>query len=184
MTNFRRIKTEFSNREKYSLSALRLFSDNNRYIERNDQDHDAKLRMGLVGHCADEQYDPSKNIERESRIQGFNAIDLLHTVMLVDDKSSFINDPPQLIQGPGRLRCLNRVRLSTLFCHSSEKLKFDIELLQKGNYIDAYNKVMEENNKKSPEELGDEILKTIDKLIKDRVSGKIKNNQNLQKLMT
>lgn len=138
--------------------------------------------MGLCGNCADEDYYPGQDKERESRIQGYNARNLVHVAMFIDKVSKFINDPQQLIQGAGRLRCLNDKILSALFCFSDVDLKFNIKLLEKGDYIEAFNKAMEEFNKKSPEELGDKILETIEELIKVEISEKIKDKKKFAEI--
>lgn len=163
---FCQVKEQFKMQELYPLLKLRKFSDKYKYIEGSVQDHDALLRMGLCG-----------NYVNHEKVQGFNAIDLQHVVMLIDQRSDFLNNPPQLIQGPGRLRCLNLARPSTFFCYSSERLKFDIKLLQKGDYIDDYNRTVNQDNAKTPEQFGDEILSMIDKLIENEVSKIIKGKK-------
>lgn len=158
---FKEIKIEFDNSQLYKLTKLRAFSDKYRYIERSDDneknhDYDMLLKAGLCG-----------NYVNSKKIEGFNSVDLQHVVILIDKESNEINRPPQLIQGPGRLRTLNPARLSTLFCESSEKLKFDITLLEKGDYLDQYNKALEEDKKRTTQEAGDGLVRCLNECIEN-----------------
>ncbi|WP_264374738.1 MULTISPECIES: DEAD/DEAH box helicase family protein [unclassified Wolbachia] len=122
-----------------------------------ENDYHALCRMGLVGN----DIDPTK-------VQGYNDINLQHIGMLIDPISTDFNKPAQLIQAPGRLRCLNSNRHSTFFCYSSGELSFDINLLKKGDYIDAYNKsvVRLSNQQAYGNKLATEIIGYINREIK------------------
>ncbi|WP_264719458.1 hypothetical protein [Wolbachia endosymbiont (group B) of Eucosma cana] len=113
--------------------------------------------MGLVGN----DIDPTK-------VQGYNDINLQHVGMLIDPISTDLNKPAQLIQAPGRLRCLNSNRHSTFFCYSSGELSLDINLLKEGDYIDAYNKsvVRLSNQQAYGNKLATEIIDYINQEIK------------------
>ncbi|WP_395461039.1 DEAD/DEAH box helicase family protein [Wolbachia endosymbiont (group B) of Ablattaria laevigata] len=123
-----------------------------------ENDHHALCRMGLVGN----DIDPTK-------VQGYNDINLQHIGMLIDPISTDFNKPAQLIQAPGRLRCLNPNRHSTFFCYSSGELSFDINLLKKGGgYIDAYNESVAKlsNQQMYGNKLATEIIDYINQEIK------------------
>ncbi|APR97781.1 hypothetical protein [Wolbachia endosymbiont of Folsomia candida] len=181
VTNFQKIKHEFSDETKYPLAQLRTFSDKNRYGKGNSKDDDAFVRMGLYGNCVDEDYHIGQVKDRQTRIHGFSAVGLDHVVVFVDKNSKFIDDPRQSIQSI-RNRCFDRTHTSHYFCYSSVPLKFSPELMLKEEYITDFNKAMEEFNKRSPEELGNEILEVIDKLIQAEVSGKIKKNEKFAEI--
>ncbi|WP_264953190.1 MULTISPECIES: DEAD/DEAH box helicase family protein [unclassified Wolbachia] len=118
----------------------------------------ALCRMGLVG-----------NDVNPTKVQGYNDINLQHVGMLVDPISTDLNKPAQLIQAPGRLRCLNSNRHSTFFCYSSGELSFDINLLKEGDYIEAYNKsvVRLSNQQGYGNKLATEIIDYINQEIKN-----------------
>ncbi|WP_438456576.1 DEAD/DEAH box helicase family protein [Wolbachia endosymbiont of Kerria lacca] len=123
-----------------------------------ENDHYALCRMGLVGN----DIDPTK-------VQGYNDINLQHIGMLIDPISTDFNKPAQLIQAPGRLRCLNPNRHSTFFCYSNGELSFDINLLKKGGgYIDAYNESVAKlsNQQMYENKLATEIIDYINQEIK------------------
>ena len=122
-----------------------------------ENDYHALCRMGLVG-----------NDVNPSKVQGYNDINLQHVGMLIDPTSTDLNKPAQLIQAPGRLRCLNSNRHSTFFCYSSGELSFDINLLKEGDYIDAYNKsvVRLSNQQAYGNKLATEIIDYINQEIK------------------
>lgn len=122
-----------------------------------ENDYYALCRMGLVG-----------NDVNPTKVQGYNDINLQHVGMLIDPTSTDLNKPAQLIQAPGRLRCLNSNRHSTFFCYSSGELSFDINLLKKGDYIDAYNKsvVRLSNQQACGNKLATKIIGYINREIK------------------
>jgi hypothetical protein len=123
-----------------------------------ENDHHALCRMGLVGN----DVDPTK-------VQGYNDINLQHIGMLIDPISTDFNKPAQLIQAPGRLRCLNPNRHSIFFCYSNGELSFDINLLKKGGeYIDAYNESVAKlsNQQIYGNKLATEIIDYINQEIK------------------
>ncbi|WP_341813056.1 hypothetical protein [Wolbachia endosymbiont (group B) of Germaria angustata] len=124
---------------------------------KEEKDYHALCRMGLVG-----------NDVNPTKVQGYNDINLQHVGMLIDPTSTDLNKPAQLIQAPGRLRCLNSNRHSTFFCYSSGELSFDINLLKKGDYIDAYNKsvVRLSNQQAYGNKLATEIIGYINREIK------------------
>lgn len=125
---------------------------------REENDHNALCRMGLVGN----DVDPTK-------VQGYNDINLQHVGILIDPISTDLNKPAQLIQAPGRLRCLNPNRHSTFFCYSNGELSFDIDLLKKGGgYIDAYNESVAKlsNQQMYGNRLATEIIDYINQEIK------------------
>ncbi|WP_353280547.1 DEAD/DEAH box helicase family protein [Wolbachia endosymbiont (group B) of Cyclophora punctaria] len=123
-----------------------------------ENDYHALCRMGLVG-----------NDVNPSKVQGYNDINLQHVGMLVDPISTDLNKPAQLIQAPGRLRCLNSNRHSAFFCYSNDELSFDINLLKKGDYIEAYNKsvVRLSNQQGYGNKLATEIIDYINQEIKN-----------------
>ncbi|WP_264729848.1 hypothetical protein [Wolbachia endosymbiont (group B) of Episyrphus balteatus] len=124
---------------------------------KEEKDYHALCRMGLVG-----------NDVNPTKVQGYNDINLQHVGMLVDPISTDLNKPAQLIQAPGRLRCLNSNRHSTFFCYSNDELSFDINLLKKGDYIEAYNKsvVRLSNQQAYGNKLATEIIDYINQEIK------------------
>lgn len=125
---------------------------------KEEKDYHALCRMGLVG-----------NDVNPTKVQGYNDINLQHVGMLIDPISTDLNKPAQLIQAPGRLRCLNSNRKSAFFCYSSGELSFDINLLKKGGeYIDAYNKsvVRLSNQQAYGNKLATEIIDYINQEIK------------------
>ncbi|WP_265030365.1 DEAD/DEAH box helicase family protein [Wolbachia endosymbiont (group B) of Athalia cordata] len=139
-----------------NLSAAEL-KDLYENLLKEEKDYHALCRMGLVG-----------NDVNPTKVQGYNDINLQHVGMLIDPTSTDLNKPAQLIQAPGRLRCLNSNRHSTFFCYSSGELSFDINLLKKGDYIEAYNKsvVRLSNQQAYGNKLATEIIDYINRKIK------------------
>ncbi|WP_395463223.1 DEAD/DEAH box helicase family protein [Wolbachia endosymbiont of Cantharis cryptica] len=122
-----------------------------------ENDYHALCRMGLVGN----DINPTK-------VQGYNDINLQHVGMLIDLTSTDLNKPAQLIQAPGRLRCLNSNRHSAFFCYSNGELSFDISLLKRGDYISAYNRSVAKlsNQQAYGDKLATEVINYINQEIK------------------
>jgi hypothetical protein len=122
-----------------------------------ENDYHALCRMGLVGN----DINPTK-------VQGYNDINLQHVAMLIDPVSTDLSKPAQLIQAPGRLRCLNPNRHSAFFCYSSDKLSFNINLLKRGDYINAYSKSVAKlsNQQACGDKLATEVIDYINQEIK------------------
>ncbi|MFP3021394.1 MAG: hypothetical protein ACEY3K_00040 [Wolbachia sp.] len=137
-----------------SEDTLRSFYQN---LLEEENDYHALCRMGMVGN----DINPTK-------VQGYNDINLQHVGMLIDPTSTDLNKPAQLIQAPGRLRCLNSNRHSTFFCYSSGKLSFDINQLKKGDYIDVYNESAAKlsNQQAYGDKLAAEVINYINQEIK------------------